>query len=217
MLDTSEPFPCIFGVDAVKRRTLRYCFVPSGAERVDRLADALRVFAGQCVELGRRTSLVAFFEPDPGLRDLDDHQREFWSLLSALIENDDQPWPSGISTDTESSTWELSFAGVAFFVVANTAFHESRRSRFFDYFAVTFQPRFVFDDLSEESTAGRNARKVIRERLRNYDSVPPHASLGSFGGDNNREWVQYFLPDDDSVVPPMTRCPINHTSKEGTA
>ncbi|OZM71687.1 hypothetical protein CFN78_19450 [Amycolatopsis antarctica] len=217
MLDKNAPFPCIFGVDAVKRRTLRYCFAPAGPKRVAALAEALREFAGQCVELGRRTSLVAFFETDPEHRDLATQEREFWALLAALAEDDEEPWPTGISTDTESATWEFSFAGVPFFVVANTEFHQARRSRYFEYFTVTFQPRFVFDDLAEESVAGRNARKVIRERLRAYDDVAPHASLGSFGGESNREWVQYFLPDDESVVPQLTRCPINHTKPERNA
>ncbi|WP_166459389.1 YqcI/YcgG family protein [Amycolatopsis pithecellobii] len=210
MLDTGFPFPCIFGVDAVKRRTLRYCFVPIGPDRTEALGSALREFAGQCAELGKRTSLVAFFQNDPELRDLRDHERVFWALLAELMATDTAPWPAGISTDTESSTWEFSYAGVAFFVVANTAFHTTRRSRYFDYLAITFQPRFVFDDLSEQSPAGRNARKIIRARLREYDDVPPHASLGSFGDEHNREWVQYFLPDNETVVPGTTRCPVNH-------
>jgi FPC/CPF motif-containing protein YcgG len=106
------------------------------------------------------------------------------------------------------------------FVVANTPTHEQRQSRYFPCFVVTFQPRFVFDDLGEDTPQGANARKVIRARLHEYDAVPPSPSLDGFGKPNSREWVQYFL-DDDNRQPdpgPATRCPfasrVNHASHD---
>lgn len=213
MLSSDRPFPCIFGVDAVRRRTLRYSFVARGDGLAQRLAPALKEFAGVCHELGRRTSLVVFFE-DFGVENIDESQERFWQLLGELTCYDDSGWPDGIATDTEDPQWEFSIFGVPFFVVANTPFHGQRSSRFFEYMAVTFQPRFVFDDIAESTPAGKNARRIIRGRLGEYDSVPPHRSLGSFGSDDNREWTQYFLPDDESTVPRQARCPINHYRSE---
>lgn len=216
MLATDQPFPCVFGVDAVRRRTLRYAFVGAGDQQAEQLARALREFAGVCEELGRRTSLVVFLEDLPGADDLSGSESAFWELMHGVRQHDDQPWPESISTDTESSTWEFSVFGVPFFVVVNTPYHEHRRSRHFDYLAITFQPRFVFDDLAEETPTGRNSRKVIRGRLDSYDSVDPHPSLGGFGHESNREWVQYFLPDDNTVVPTHRRCPLGHTTQGET-
>ena len=64
------------------------------------------------------------------------------------------------------------------FVVVNTPAHQRRASRHFDTLMVTFQPRFVFDDISEDSKQGRNARTIIRGRLKDYDHVPREPAAG---------------------------------------
>ena len=216
MLSTSRPFPCIFGVDAVRRETLRYCFIPAAAERIPALTGALREYASQCRGLGIRTSLVAFFEPAWPVRTMDEYKAEFWRLLNGLSAADSEPWPTGIDADPESPEWEFSCFGTAFFVVVNTPFHEARSSRYFEYLAITFQPRFVFDSLGPDTPAGRNARKVIRGRLTEYDTVPPHPQLGGFGKPGNREWVQYFVTDDNIPVPDSEKCPFAMPAHGGT-
>jgi FPC/CPF motif-containing protein YcgG len=209
MLDHDNPFPCVFGVDAVRRGTLRYTFVPDSAGATH-LAKALREFVGKAPVLGRRTSLVAFFESDGQDRTVDGWRQRFWQILQQLHDADTEPWPEDILTDTESSNWEFCFAGMPLFVVANTPAHDQRASRAFEYLAITFQPRFVFDDLAESSQQGQNARKVIRARLRAYDAVAPSPLLGSFGAPGNREWTQYFLDDGDTTASPPGRCPFVH-------
>src|SRR5918998_6322313 len=76
MLDEGPRFPCVFGVDATRRGTLRLAFVPAGAEGDGALADALEEFARVSPSLGNRTSLVCLFEPDPGLRSIHDYRNE---------------------------------------------------------------------------------------------------------------------------------------------
>ena len=208
MLSTSTRFPCIFGVDAVRRGTLRYCFIPIGPDRVSALSAALREYSSRCRDFGNRTSLVAFCEPDESIHTMDGYKREFWRLLNGVSGADSEPWPTEIDTDTESPEWEFSCFGMPFFVVANTPLHKARSSRYFEYFAITFQPRFVFDNLGQDSQAGRNARKVIRARLQQYDAVPVHPQLGGFGKSGNRAWVQYFIADDNVPVPENEKCPF---------
>ncbi len=211
MLDRNRLFPCIFGVDAVRRGTLRYTFV-SADTGVRTLAQALTEYAEIAPSLGKRTSLVAFFEPDGDLRSVGDHERWFWEVLQELHTADTEPWPPDIATDADDPFWEFSFAGMPLFVVANTPAHIRRHSRYFDYFAITFQPRFVFDDLTPDSVQGQNARTIIRGRLRAYDEVSPTPLLGSFGDSENREWTQYFL-DDDNRDPRSAGCPFIHGTK----
>lgn len=208
MLDEVRVFPCTFGVGAVRSATLRYAFVPAGDGRVDRLAAALEDFIPMAAELGKRTSLVAFFEPAETVRTLDEHRAHFWELLQSLHLRDTEPWPSGISRDPEDSEWEFSYGGMPFFVVANTPAHARRASRFFEYFTITFQPRFVFDDLAADTEQGQKARKVIRQRLAAYDAVEPSPELGSFGVGDNREWVQYFLEEDNDAAASQGKCPL---------
>lgn len=212
MLNKSDPFPCIFGIDAVRRATLRYCFIPLEG-RAATLRQGLKEFAEKCRDLGNRTSLVTFFEPDPEFSEIEDYRRELWNLLAALMAADDQPWPQGVDRDTESPSWEFSCFGVPFFVVANTPSHLARRSRYFEYFSITFQPRFVFDDLGAETTSGKNSRKIIRKRLADYDTVAPYSGLGNFGDADNREWIQYFLPDDNEVTSRTEECPLSHKER----
>jgi FPC/CPF motif-containing protein YcgG len=212
MLDDEQLFPCIFGVDATRRGTLRYTFVPADAGG-EYLGEALKEFVALAPDLGRRTSLVAFFEPDGRDRTVDEWRERFWGILRRLHDADPAPWPEGVSADTEAPDWEFCFAGMPMFVVANTPAHRQRESRRFEYLSITFQPRFVFDDLAEDSPQGRNARKVIRARLRAYDVVPPTPLLGSFGTPGNREWTQYFLEDDNAVSHAGRRCPFNDQAK----
>jgi FPC/CPF motif-containing protein YcgG len=210
MLDSERLFPCVFGVDAVRRGSLRCTFISRG-QGVRPLAEALTEFAVLAPDLGKRTSLVAFFEPDEAEATLHDYRERFWKILQDLHDVDPRPWPQDISTDTESPLWEFCFAGMPMFVVANTPSHKRRASRYFESLAITFQPRFVFDDIAEDSPQGRNARKIIRGRLRDYDALPPTPELGSFGAPGNREWAQYFLDDENTPLSPDSRCPFHHT------
>ncbi len=212
MLDAETPFPCIFGVDALRKATLRYSFISRDDEQVNTLASALRDFVELAPLLGIRTSLVTFFEDTALPRTVSEYREEFWTLLQGVHDLDTEPWPAGISTDPEHEQWEFAFAGMPMFVVVNTPAHQRRASRHFDTLMVTFQPRFVFDDISEDSKQGRNARTIIRGRLKDYDDVPASPLLGSFGADGNREWAQYFLEDDNSTA--LTGCPMHVKSEE---
>ncbi|WUH96967.1 YqcI/YcgG family protein [Spirillospora sp. NBC_00431] len=208
LLDRDRLFPCVFGVDALRRGSLRFTFVPRDSG-VSYLAEALREYVPLAPDLGKRTSLVAFFEPDDDdPRTLAGQQRHFWQVLQDLHDTDPEPWPDEIPTDPANPSWEFCFLGMPMFVVANTSAHRRRASRFFEYFTITFQPRFVFDDLAADQPQGRNARKIIRERLRAYDAVPPTPLLGSFGKPGNQEWTQYYLDDDNRSSPAQDRCPF---------
>jgi FPC/CPF motif-containing protein YcgG len=214
LLSKDRLFPCIFGVDALRKSTLRFTFVPAGEPGTEYLAAALEEFTSIAPELGRRTSLVAFFEPSGGVGTLADYERRTWRLLRDLHKIDPLPWPAGIPEDTESPEWEFCFAGMPMFVVVNTPAHRERMSRFFEYYCITFQPRFVFDDIAETSRQGKSARKVIRKRLSTYDTVPATPLLGSYGTPGNREWTQYFLADHNHDVSRLTRCPFNSSDEE---
>lgn len=73
------------------------------------------------------------------------------------------------------------------FVVVNTDFHKHRLSRSLSRVTITFQPRFVFDDIAEGTPRGDAARVLTRGRLLTYDTVPITVNLGGFGEPENRE------------------------------
>jgi FPC/CPF motif-containing protein YcgG len=209
MRNADNPFPCIFGVEAVVRRTLRYAFIDDAGGQAENLASALKEFTQVCHTLGKRTSLVCFFESWADQREHAAYYKHFWQLLSSTSQLDPQPWPIEVSATTDDPAFEYSFNGHALFVVVNTDLHDRRRSRHFDRVAITFQPRFVFDDIAAGSKKGDAARQIIRGRLSQYDSVATSNLLGSFGDDKNREWTQYYLDDGESIAA-LEVCPVDH-------
>ncbi|MFG1791898.1 YqcI/YcgG family protein [Nocardia sp. NPDC049149] len=214
MLDPVDKYPCIFGVDAVIRRTLRYGFIRTGCH-AKQLAETLTSFTNVCESLGKRTSLVTFFESwDAQERTHESYYQEFWNLLSETSEHDELPWPAAHAVDTDDARFEFCFNGVPMFVVMNTDLHVDRRSRNFERVAITFQPRFVFDDIQPNTKTGDNARNVIRGRIGRYDTAPLTKMLGNFGDSANQEWRQYYL-DDGSDTISLGRCPVSF-NRNGT-
>ncbi|MDQ1721792.1 MAG: uncharacterized protein QOI26_1526, partial [Pseudonocardiales bacterium] len=216
MLSEISSFPCIFGVSAVRKGTARYSFIPAGRSRVAALAAALTEFTLIATALGNRTSLVCFFDFEAGVNTLEEYRDHFWALLGELQAGDTSEWPPDISDNPQDPTWEFSFNSTPMFVVANTPSHLDRRSRQARYLTITFQPRFVFDDLKAGTPAGDKARTVIRRRLASYDSVERTPLLGSFGQPGNVEWSQYFLDDDNAPVDLAVGCPITHARLVGS-
>lgn len=210
MTAKDQDFPCIFGVEAVVRGTLRYGFVADQVDgQVAQLARILREFTEICHDLGKRTSLVCFFESWQAESTHADYWERFWQLLREVSAVDDLAWPAEISRTLDDAKFEFTFNGQPMFVVVNTDLHQRRLSRRLSRVAITFQPRFVFDDIAEGTPLGDAARTLIRGRLATYDNVPIPENLGSFGDDANREWNQYYLDDGNPADIPQV-CPFTH-------
>lgn len=209
LLSEASPFPCTFGVAALKRGGLWFTFVesPRDEQSLLGLRDALLSYMEGYRTLGRWTSFVAFFRPAGIERPLRAYEGDFWRVLQFLHDHDPFPWPPEVPVDAEEARWEFSFCGEPVFVVCNTPAHRSRRSRRSAGMLVTFQPRWVFEGLEGHTARGRAAREVIRRRLESYDEVPAHPSLGDYGDPENREWRQYFLPDAEETT--TARCPFH--------
>ncbi|MFO7834230.1 MAG: YqcI/YcgG family protein, partial [Halohasta sp.] len=91
-------------------------------------------------------------------------------------------------------------------------FYDQRRSRYCPVgLEITFQPRALFEalDVTGDTQKGQQAREVIQDRLADYDGVCPHADLGDWGVDTDREWPQYMFSADESQAPDA--CPITVT------
>jgi uncharacterized protein len=208
-MSSNDPsFPCIFGVIGFHSDRLRYGFFDSPTTRTDlmKLNNALVAYTTTARDIGNNTSFVAFFRPDTEVQSMAAYQDRFWSVLQFQHENDPQGWPASIPTHADDPMWEFCFNGEPLFVVCATPAHNSRLSRRAVSFTLTFQPRWVFDGLEGHTARGRAAREAIRQRLVRYDSVAPHAVLGSYTDPTNREWLQYFLPDTNTVD--ATECPL---------
>lgn len=208
MTSKDNNFPCIFGVEAVTRGTLRYGFISDDqGNQATQVAQILRDFTEICRELGKRTSLVCFFESWQAGNTHAAYWDRFWRMLREVSQFDDAPWPTDISPALDDPKFEFTFNGQPMFVVVNTDLHERRMSRHMSRVTVTFQPRFVFEDIAEGTRRGDAAREVIRGRLATYDDAPLPATLGNFGDGSNREWKQYYLDDGDASEIPAS-CPF---------
>lgn len=68
------------------------------------------------------------------------------------------------------------------------------------------QARDGFDIVAGDTVQGRNARRIIRQKLAAYDAIPMYPELGHYGDPANREWKQYFVPEANQPVTAV--CPF---------
>ncbi|WP_121822783.1 YqcI/YcgG family protein [Halostella salina] len=205
------PFPCFFGAESVENGDPLYTAVPSMTDK-DALLDlarTLRTYLGTYRDHSERASLVTFFRPpERQLSEAEYHER-LWHVLQFLHVHDPEPWPEDIPTDPDDPYWEFCFAGEPIFPTCRAPFYGTRKSRYCPVgLEITFQPRALFEDLgvTGDTEAGQQARDVIQDRLEGYDGVCPHADLGDWGVEGDREWPQYMLSADDDQAP--DECPI---------
>ncbi|MGP4845010.1 YqcI/YcgG family protein [Marinobacter sp. 1Y8] len=192
MSSTDNPFPCIFGVHGLKNNNLRYVFHEK--ININLLANQLKSYLKKSRSFGNNTSLVLFTDIKKNLA-LDEYFNIFWSTLKSLADIDEQPWPNEIPKDTSRKEWEFCFAGEPIFVVCNTPSHILRYSRHSQYFMITFQPRWVFDNILGTPAQADKAFSKVRAILKSYDITPVSPDLGIYGQEGVLESKQYFLDD----------------------
>ncbi|WP_446743576.1 YqcI/YcgG family protein [Silvibacterium acidisoli] len=201
-------YPCFFGQTAEIRGEMIYTFVSF---------DSLKPFVrnmSQFVHLiqtrdHERSSLVAFFKPDPGLTDHTQFTYRFWSALQFLRDHDEA---STTHREPEDPLWEFSFDGCEMFVVGASPTYRQRGSRNLgDGMVLIFQPRVLFIDPETSEPISGEVRRRIHKRMLTYDGMPVHPDIGLYGQDTNREWKQYVLADDNS--PEDGRCPFHPRQK----
>jgi uncharacterized protein len=212
----SRLFPCLFGVAGFAPDQLRFGF--SDTMSAPDVAAALRAYLPECRRFGKNTSLVMFSRPGP-VASLKSYERRFWSLLRELAHIDDHDWPQHIPEQLNDAKWEFCFAGEPIFVVCNTPAHINRQSRRASCFMVTFQPRWVFDEIMATPELAARTTGKVRKRLEPFDLIAPSPVLGTYGEDNNREYQQYFLNDtNEAQTCPFHKLkPTNPTKKENAA
>jgi len=206
-----SPFPCYFGIESVKNGEPLYAVVPSLTDK-DALLDLGRVlgeYLDTWQEYSETASLVTFFKPPEADFSEADYHEHLWHILQFLHVHDPEPWPEEIPTAPDDPYWEFSFAGEPIFPTCRAPFYETRKSRYCPIgLEITFQPRALFEtlDVTADTEKGQHARDVIQNRIEDYDGVCPHADIGDWGVDGDREWPQYMLSEDDDQAP--SECPI---------
>ncbi|MFD1515792.1 YqcI/YcgG family protein [Halomarina rubra] len=205
------PFPCHFGSESVRAGDPLYAAVPSLTDRdaLLGLRDTLYEYLQRYEDHAARASLVTFFRPSPDVTTEAEYHEALWHVLQFLHVHDPEPWPSDIPTDPDDEEWEFSFGGVPMFPTCRAPFYDDRMSRYCPVgLEITFQPRALFENLgvTADTDAGQHAREVVQDRLVDYDGVCPHADLGDWGVDGDREWPQYLFSADESQAP--EECPM---------
>lgn len=209
-----SPFPCFFGAESVRDGEPLYTAVPSMTEKdaLLGLGKTLIEYLETYREYSERASLVTFFKPPNNSLSEAQYHQQLWHLLQFLHVHDPEPWPESIPTDPDDPHWEFCFAGEPIFPTCRAPFHERRSSRYCPIgLEITFQPRSLFENLgvTADTDAGQQARDIIQDRLEEYDGVCPHADLGDWGVEGDREWPQYMLSEETEQAPDS--CPITVT------
>lgn len=208
------PFPCFFGAESIENGDPLYTAVPSLTDKdaLLELGRTLLEYLDTYQDHSDRASLVTFFKPPARELSEAEYHETLWHILQFLHVHDPEPWPEDIPTDPDDPYWEFSFGGEPMFPTCRAPFYETRKSRYSPAgLEITFQPRGLFENLgvTADTDAGEHAREIIQDRLEDYDGVCPHADLGDWGVEGDREWPQYMLSADEQQAP--KECPMNST------
>jgi uncharacterized protein len=208
-----EAFPCTFGTVAVSKGDLLVTFIETTdldarrqclRSRLIDYTDRVRPLDPVAASL---LPLAVFLTPPAHLRTIGDYFTYGWSLLQWLHTRDPLPWPARVPRDPDDAAWSFCFAGIPLFVNFKTPAHHTRRSRrVWCAYVLLIQTRDGFDAVAGNTSRGRRVRDLIRRKLAAYDPIEPYPELAHYGTADNREWKQYFVPDDNA--PLATRCPF---------
>ncbi|WP_158056804.1 YqcI/YcgG family protein [Halorussus halophilus] len=206
------PFPCYFGVESEREGLGLYTFCESMTDKDALLAlgETLGEYLDTYQDHSERAPLTVFFRPPEEQLTESEYHESMWHVLQFLHVHDPSPWPEEIPTDPDDEHWEFCFGGTPMFPTCRAPFYEDRKSRYCPVgLEITFQPRDVFDGVTADTDKGQRAREIIQGRLESYDGVCPHADLGDWGVEGDREWKQYLFSEDESQAPET--CPIRVT------
>jgi FPC/CPF motif-containing protein YcgG len=191
-----DAYPCFFGTQAEKRGEMFYAFVAHGAAHT--LVETMTTFAKLArLPAFEMNNMAVFFEPDPAPRSHREYHDLFWKTLQLLHDADTHPH-ADLEVDPENPAWEFCYQGIEMFVVCALPSFSRRRSRNLGPgMVLLFQPRSVFIDKITNKAISLKARQQVRKRLAAWDQIGAHPDLGVHGDPDNREWKQYFLPDEN--------------------
>jgi FPC/CPF motif-containing protein YcgG len=208
-------FPCTFGTVALRKGDLLSTFVeardPAGLRQglyqcFVEYTDRMRALDPVAASLH---PLAIFLPPPTNVRTITKYFEFGWLLLQWLHEHDPAPWPERVPRDPDDPAWSYCFGGIPLFVNFKTPAHRERRSRrMASAYLLLVQTRDGFDIVAGDTPQGRRARTLIRQKLSGYDPIPPYPELAHFGTTSNREWKQYFVPDDNRPV--AEHCPFTN-------
>jgi len=207
-------YPCFFGSRAEERGEMFYSIV--AGKDVRPLPATMKKFAELSVlSEYSKNNMAIFFEPDAVPLGHEQYHQLFWSTLQYLHDHDPDP-AADEHPDPSDPMWEFCFAGVQMFVVCGCPSFESRHSRNLGPgMVLLFQPRSVFVDRVTNRVINAKARQEVRKRLQKWDAITAHPDLGTYGDPENREWKQYFLPDEN--VAASAGCPfLSRKSRRGS-
>lgn len=188
-------FPCMFATRELNAGRLLFAHVPGPAPQVDGVVQVV-LEAVRAIKRDPLQVVVVFIDTDH--LELKEDAALVTQILELLLKIGKSDWPDFVPRDTRNPRWSLWVDGVDLFLNANSPRHLRRRSRNLgSALTLVIQSRATFDELKATSYG---VRARIRERLRSYDEVPPHPSLGTYGAEDNREVDQYFLGDGNCPI-----------------
>lgn len=192
-----RPFPCTFAVTGYHNDELRFLFQDS--PDVVEFGEQLAMFLEEARTVGKNPALL-YFTGMAEVEKLGEYADKFWGILNDLSKIDRRPWPAEIPTDVDHPDWEFCFHGEPIFVVCTNPAHIKRQSRRSSTFAMSLQPRWVFDKVLVSEKAAKIVFGNIRARMAPYDALPPSPALGRYKDPEVREAQQYVLSEDETIL-----------------
>lgn len=207
----NKAFPCLFGRNALKKKSLIFLFV-SEEERLYDLklgvTQYINFVKNVPVEQRLHSPLIIIFE-NSNLKNINKEHTFCWEQLQTIHDLDTESWPSNIPLNPENNNWTFCFGGIELFVNMSCPSHKKMKSRNLGrHITFIINPRGNFDIIAGvNDKRGIEVRNKIRERIKLYnDGIVPN-ELGFYGEGNSKEWKQYQLNEPNSLF--ASKCPLS--------
>jgi len=211
-----QDFPCPFSKHSVNHKKVWFSFMDCSEseeypEIVQQLQEYTAIFKESEYPYNFYYPLIVSIKTPKDITSLGQYNEFAWKLLQYIHDNDCEAWPQDVPKEPEEHLWSFAFSGIQLFVNVSTPAHKNRNSRNFGpCLTLVINPRMNFDYVAGDTPQGDEIRKNVRERIKNYDTVPICNHLGTYGVESNLEWKQYAIGDgiDDQA---FSKCPIHIT------
>ncbi|HBT4579410.1 TPA: YqcI/YcgG family protein [Klebsiella pneumoniae] len=199
-----KDFPCLFGKHAWKLKSVLFVFL-SKQNAIHDILSSLTELTHRVKTVPKEdriyTALLCVFEYT-NFHSTEKEQEFAWRTLQEIHYNDIMEWPNFIPKVPDNSQWSFSFNDVELFInISCPNYNHVKGRNPGDNIVIVINPGAHFDIVaSMNDPKVLKVRQTIRERSKKYNNGLEPITLGFYGDDDNREWIQYVLHEPGTPV-----------------
>lgn len=209
MTSEDEPFPCHFAKLGIENSGFRYSYInEEELSNPNVFKESLIHYLNSYLKLKWPSVLVVFIKTESTLS-LSNHEKKFWEILQYLINIDTKKRPAEIPENPNNNKWQFCFNGTPIFITGHSNMYKKRKSRHsHSDMMLVIQTMETLKPVAGNSKKSSMIRKVIRDRVSEFDEISVTNLLGSYPDIDSLEWKQFWLPDNNDNSTYLDKCPL---------